>query len=99
MDWEGVLAAESEEIEENEQLLESLFSFLLRHDLPRDSELIRDADSVAKILAVTRAVLKVGEMSSLVPRSVEMVIGPAGSRRYVRARASAECTCMSVTYT
>ena len=40
----------------------SLFSFLLRHDLPRDSELMRDADSVAKVLAVRRAVLKVGDI-------------------------------------
>ena len=60
MDWEGVLAAESGEIERDEQLLESLFSFLLRHDISRDSELVRDADSVVKILAVMRTVLKVG---------------------------------------
>lgn len=74
MDWEGVLAAESEEIEQNEQLLESLFSFLLRHDIPRDSELISDADSVAKILAVTRAVLKVGDIiCSLVLRSKDIM--------------------------
>ena len=60
MDWEGVLSAESGEIEQDEQLLESLFSFLLRHNISRDSELVRDADSVVKILAVMRTVLKVG---------------------------------------
>ena len=60
MDWEGVLAAESGEIERDEQLVESLFSFLLRHDISRDSELVRDTDSVVKILAVMRTVLKVG---------------------------------------
>ena len=60
MDWEGVLAAESGEIERDEQLVESLFSFLLRHDISRDSELVRDADRVVKILAVMRTVLKVG---------------------------------------
>lgn len=60
MDWEGVLAAESGEIERDEQLVESLFSFLLRLDISRDSELVRDADSVVKILAVMRTVLKVG---------------------------------------
>ena len=59
LDWEGVLATESEEMEQNELLLESL---LLSHDLPRDSELMRDADSVAKVLAVRRAVLKVGDI-------------------------------------
>jgi len=42
----------------------SLFSFLLRHDLPRVSELMRDADSVAKVLAVRRVVLKVGDTIS-----------------------------------
>ena len=60
MDWEGVLSAESGEIEQDEQLLESLFSFLLRHNVSRDSELVRNADSVVKILAVMRTVLKVG---------------------------------------
>lgn len=60
MDWEGVLSSESGEIEQDEHLLESLFSFLLRHDISRDSELVRDADSVVKILAVMRTVLKVG---------------------------------------
>ena len=74
MDWEGVLSAESGEIEQDEQLLESLFSFLLRHNVSRDSELVRDADSVVKILAVMRTVLKVGVGEYLTKRA-QLAVG------------------------
>ena len=59
MDWNGVMAANLAQIEENEEVAEALYAFLLANEVAEDSEVARDAGKVAKVLAVMRAVMKV----------------------------------------
>lgn len=60
MDWEGVLAADLAQVDESDSLAEALYSFLLTHELAEQPELARDAGRVARVVEVTRAVMKVG---------------------------------------
>lgn len=59
MDWERVLSLREADIDADDALAGALFEFLLSHPLSSGSELLSDAGRAAKLMSVTRTVMKV----------------------------------------
>ena len=60
MDWSSVAAVDVSQLERSESLLDSVYQFLERNELSRAEAARTEPVRLAKILAVTQAVVKVG---------------------------------------
>jgi len=63
MDWEGLAAVDISQIERNESLLDSLYQFLETNELSTADAARAEPGQLARILAVTQAVMKVPKPS------------------------------------